>query len=141
MLEGARGTAPATATNTAAFQWFDQQFVHAYGQDPLNVANTFDAAMLPAVAAGFATQANRSLDGPTLAKALTMVSDPSGMSIPLDPLNFNMATSELASGSAINIEGASGPLDFDPSTGEAPGAIEVWTVADGGFSTLAVVSP
>ena len=36
---------------------------------------------------------------------------------------------------------ASGHLDFDPTTGEALGNIEVWEIADGGFRTVKIVSP
>jgi hypothetical protein len=49
--------------------------------------------------------------------------------------------SALEAGLDIQISGASGSLDFDKATGEAPAQIEVWAIADGGFVTLAVINP
>jgi hypothetical protein len=100
----------------------------------------FDAAMLLMVAADYATVPGRTLDGTTLAHALTHVSD-GGTAIPLIPPNFDQAVSALEAGQDIKVSGASGSLAFDITTGEAPAQIEVWTVADGGFVTLEVVNP
>jgi branched-chain amino acid transport system substrate-binding protein len=102
-------------------------------------SNSFDAAMLLAIAAQWATGPGSTLDGVHMATALTHVS--SGQLVPLDPAHFTVAASEMAAGRDINVEGASGHLDFNPTTGEAPAAIEVWRVADGGFTTEAVVTP
>ena len=38
-----------------------------------------------------------------------------------------------------DIQGASGQLDFDPATGEAPGAIELWQVDGGVIKPVTVV--
>ena len=143
-IEGALGTAPAAAAAPApAIQWFDQQFQDTYALDPLSasfIANTFDAAMLLAIAADWASTAPNKLDGPTKAQALTQLSTQGAPVINLDPVEFDMAVKDLATG-PINVEGASGHLDFDRTSGEAPASVEVWQVVDGGFTTVAVQSP
>jgi hypothetical protein len=50
----------------------------------------------------------------------------------------------LSSGArTIDIEGTSGHLDFNASTGEAPGPVEIWSVEPGltGFHTEQVIYP
>jgi ABC-type branched-subunit amino acid transport system substrate-binding protein len=144
-FEGALGTAPAPAPVTSpAYVWFESEFEATYMQDPSTLAfipNTFDAAMLLAIAASWASSPGHTLDGPTMALALTQVSSPSGPLLALDPIDFDTATHDLAAGMAINVEGASGDLDFNPMSGEAPAAIEVWKVQNGGFTTIAVEQP
>jgi branched-chain amino acid transport system substrate-binding protein len=145
VLEGAHGTAPSVASDSVAYAWLTPQLQERYGEDPNSVsyiANSFDAAMLLAVAASWASVQGGPIDGPRLAMGLTQVSAvDGGLVVPLDPPHFNLATSEFAAGHAVNVEGASGHLDFDNSTGEAPADYEVWVIVDGGFSTAKVVSP
>ena len=47
----------------------------------------------------------------------------------------------LAEGKEINYEGASGPLDFDPSLGEAPADFEIWCVQRDARGSLAFGVP
>jgi branched-chain amino acid transport system substrate-binding protein len=144
-LQGARGTAPATADPTsAAFQWFSQEYRQTFNVDPTAqsfVANTFDAAMLLAIAAHWATGPGRSLNGISMAQALTMLSADAGQLVPLDPPDFNAAVSALDNGTPLTIAGASGPLHFDPKKGQAPATITIWQVDGGGFVTTATVQP
>ena len=72
---------------------------------------------------------------------MAQVSNDAGLSVPLDPPDLNTAISEFAAGRSVNVVGASGDLDFDKSTGEAPGPIGIWEVVDGGFQTLQYLSP
>jgi branched-chain amino acid transport system substrate-binding protein len=140
-IEGARGTSPAPADpSSPAYAWFAPQYAQKYGDDPstiVDLANMFDAAMLVAIAA----QAASGTGGAHLVAQLMRVSAPDGKIVPLDPPHFGEALGELAAGRDINIEGASGHLDFDNASGEAPGNIEVWQVVDGGFHTVSVISP
>jgi hypothetical protein len=62
---------------------------------------------------------------------LTLVSD-AGAVVTLDAENFATATAGIETGD-INIDGASGHLDFNTKTGDTSlGPLEVWGVADGG---------
>jgi hypothetical protein len=101
------------------------------------VANTFDAAMLVAVGAAWA-DGHGGLSGANLARGLTLLSAPDAGPTPLEPTNLTTIVGRLNGGTPVNVEGASGNLDFDSSTGTAPGPIEIWQVApDGGLVTIA----
>jgi branched-chain amino acid transport system substrate-binding protein len=145
-LEGACGTAPAPADPLSdAYLWFGQEYMQKFGEDPLSasfVANTYDATMLLAIAAAWATQPGRTLSGQSLADGLTHLSAvDGGVTVVLDPPTFNTAVSNLAQGHDINVEGVSGALDFDNDKGEAPARVQVWRAADGGFLTLRTETP
>lgn len=145
-IEGARGTSPSQGDPTSvAYQWIASQVQGKYGTDPksiVDMTNVFDATMLLAIAAYWAGDPSRKLDGPTMAEALTHVSAAGvGTPVPLDPPDFNDAVDRLGKGTDIDVEGASGHLDFDPATGEAPSNIEVWQVVDGAFQTLEIAAP
>jgi branched-chain amino acid transport system substrate-binding protein len=145
-IEGARGTSPATAAfGSDAYLWFAAQYAAAEQVDPstvVDVTNMFDAAMLLALAAEWSLASEQEITGAGLARGLTHMSGGDGaLVVPLDPPNFNKAAAELRAGRDIDVEGASGHLDFDPASGEAPADIEVWTVQGGKFETEKVVTP
>jgi branched-chain amino acid transport system substrate-binding protein len=130
--------------SSPAFAWLQQEFEQTYGSDPgqlPNVASYSDAIMLIAVAAGVNVLKGDPVDGPHLAQVLTDVSADAGPLIALDPPQFTAATTTLAAGTAINIQGASGPLDFNPQTGDAPSFTDVETIVDGGFNLIDTIPP
>jgi ABC-type branched-subunit amino acid transport system substrate-binding protein len=88
--------------------------------------NGYDAAYLLA----YAMLAAQSPDvtGKHIAAGLRKMSD--GTSVIARPDQINMAITTLVSGGGIQFEGASGPLDFDPKTGEAPADVEIWCMID-----------
>ena len=51
-------------------------------------------------------------------------------------MNFSALQKALLAGEAVNLDGASGPLDFDPATGDVTGVIELWKVDGDSFSTV-----
>ena len=66
----------------------------------------------------------------------------SGAQFLLAPNNFSQAVTALQTGTAIDVEGASGKLNFDTDAGAPPSPYEVWQVeADGGFRTTRLVEP
>jgi branched-chain amino acid transport system substrate-binding protein len=148
---GQRVVAPAPYDATSpAFVWFQNNYQQVYGQNPAlhpSVASYADAMMLIAIAAGTNVAENLPTSGVNLAKVLGEVSSPTasadaGTLLPLDPPNFTLAVQILANGQAIQVQGASGPLDFDPSTGEAPSTTFVYEIdGDGGFSVIRSYPP
>lgn len=147
-LMGARGTAPSAAPlPSEARAYFVTQYSQRFGGDPLLInatANAFDAMMCVALAAWAAKD---ELRGPALARMMARLYQPGALQVPLTPTSFNTAISELDNGRALDVSGASGPLDFDSHTGEAPGPIEIWKV-DGNpqsasytFATVEVIGP
>jgi ABC-type branched-subunit amino acid transport system substrate-binding protein len=92
----------------------------------------YDAAYLLA----YAMIAAQSPDvtGARIAAGLGKMSD--GASVIARPDQINLAITALSSGGSIQFEGASGNLDFDPKTGEAPADVEIWCLIDDQGTTI-----
>jgi branched-chain amino acid transport system substrate-binding protein len=150
-LQGSMGTGPSTGgANSQVYRDFSNAYIAAFGQDPATssfVANTYDVTMLLAASAVWANSNGGSITGETMAQGLTHLSDTYADGGPVTPTslfytNFPTVTSALTLGNPVNIEGASGALNFDPNTGIAPGPIDIWVIApDGGIVTLNTVTP
>ena len=92
------------------------------------------------LAAAWATGNGGALTGARMADGMNHLA--SGALSPLVPSNFSQAVSALQGGTSINVEGASGKLDFDADAGAPPSPYELWKVEpDAGFSTQALVEP
>ncbi|MFZ5468624.1 MAG: ABC transporter substrate-binding protein [Myxococcota bacterium] len=142
-LEGSMGTAPAQGAGQV-FQSFSDRFRARFSEDPANFAFTshsYDLMYLLALGAAHAVggEGSQPVSGARMAEGLTLVS--SGASRRLAPDDFTPAKTALQNGTSIDVEGASGKLNFDPVTGEAPSPIELWRVSGSGFTTVRVVEP
>ncbi|MFN7130961.1 MAG: ABC transporter substrate-binding protein, partial [Myxococcales bacterium] len=142
-LENAHGTAPASSDGPA-FESFRSRYQSKFKADPTQVsftANSYDAFYLVALAASYASTAtgDKPITGVRMAEGLTKVS--SGTPRLLEPLSYAGARGDMENGRSIDVEGASGKLDFDASTGEAPSMIEEWKYAGGAFSTVQLHDP
>lgn len=85
----------------------------------------YDAAYLIALA--YAAQRSvTNVTGPQLAAVLKRTI--SGNAAQLTQSSFNSAASALAGGGSIDLEGASGPLDFDINTGDVFSSIGAWSI-------------
>ncbi len=143
---GARGTAAAAPAGTL-YDNFRSSFMAAFPSDgdPSGfsyVANSYDAFYCLALASAWAlgSKGSGTVTGQSLGEGMTHLS--AGTPFDLSPDQFTPARAALQGGSDINITGVSGPLDFDPTTGEAPASIEVWTIdSSGQIQTLTVVPP
>lgn len=140
------GTSPAAGDpQSEAARFFATHFSQRYGIDPYSVSNTahaFDAATLIALAAYQATAPGNRLSGMELGRGLTRLSDKkNGHTVSLAPSRFLEAVDVLEQGGTLDISGASGDLDFDPLTGEAPGRVELWQLNGISFQTIDVLQP
>jgi branched-chain amino acid transport system substrate-binding protein len=137
--EGAYGTSGAQAeASSEALQYFTTQYRQRFGIDPLTVsatANAFDAMMCVMLA----LHVSGGEPGLPLARGLTKLR--SGARVPLVPTSFTTLVRELDQRGTVDIDGASGPLDFDDLSGEAPGPIELWKVQGQRFERVQVVVP
>ncbi|KFA90364.1 ABC transporter substrate-binding protein [Archangium violaceum] len=136
---GFYGTAPAQGTGQA-FSTFSDRFVTKYQKNPAAYAytsNAYDAMYLLALGASYSLSTTNAVTGVKIAEALNRVSSgASSTSTQLTNSNFTGLAAQLASGQSVNIEGASGPLNFDVN-GEARAPVELWQVSDTGFVTIA----
>jgi len=123
------------------------QFVGAYaGEYGENVnqfsftANAFDAAWLLAYGAAWALQQEGGLSGGGIARGLRRVS--AGTSLDVVPSSWLPVLDEFREGVSVNLNGASGDLDFDPATEETSGRIQTWRIDDeGGITGIGVWPP
>jgi branched-chain amino acid transport system substrate-binding protein len=137
------GTAPAQGTGQA-FSTFSSRFNDKYKKDPGKYAytsNAYDAMYLMALSAAYSQGMSNSVTGVKMAEGLTKVSTgTSSTSTQLTNSNFTYLSAELAAGRSVNVDGASGALDFD-ATGEAPSPVELWQVQDNNFVTVSTINP
>ncbi len=131
-MSRARGTIPGTKNDRFTnFRFaYEERFPDAATQgtpDTFGAAGAYDVIYLLTYSALAAKSAP--LTGEQLARGLAMTADVAGgAAIEAGPTAFGDASNDLRNGIAINYEGASGPLDFDLQTGEAPSDIQVWCV-------------
>ncbi len=146
-IEGAVGTAPAPNAGSG-FGQFKDRFTSRFGVDPVDypfTSHSYDAMYLIYLGAIHAAGPNGAgpLTGEGIAEGLTRLS--SGDHFDFKAIDIVDAANQLRMGRTINVSGASGELDFDPVTGDAPSAFEVWRVrrsADGGyFEAMGNVDP
>lgn len=135
-------TAPAAPTGTN-YAGFEDRFEGKWGHKPgLFTATSYDAAYLAAYAAVAAGGAGEAVTGASLAQGLKRLSK--GTKVEPGASDFVDGKATLANGGAegtIDYAGASGELNFDPDTGEAPGEVESfrYNVDDAAFVSTGVL--
>ncbi|MCY1016584.1 ABC transporter substrate-binding protein [Pyxidicoccus sp. MSG2] len=151
-VNGAYGTAPAQArTGDNVYKQFANRFQAAYGKDPGQfsfTAHAFDAMYLVALGTAYAAGPDASkpqpITGARIAEGLTHMTPGAGVTAPAFDLGYNdfiSARDAMRTGTVINVKGASGDLDFNNDTGEAPSEYELWKVENGAFKTVQLIKP
>lgn len=122
------GSVPGT--EGGLFNTFVLNYQAKFGTDPdpkvFGPAGSYDSVYLIAYAA--ATLGDKAITGPNLAAGLTKLVPP-GAATPVGSSKINDAFTALIAGSTIDFNGASGPLNFDTKTGEAPSDIQIWCIS------------
>lgn len=140
-----RGTRPAAPTGLV----FDA-FVGAYAaeNDGADVrlfsftAHSYDAAWIALYGASWATlRPDGPLSGTTVARGMRRLS--AGPPFDARASSYPMILERFRLGESVDIRGASGDLNFDPSTEETSSPIEVWQVGTSGasFEAIYAVTP
>ena len=130
------GASPGLSEGPAYAQ-FDLAFRAAnpdFGPPAPFSAHTFDAVYLLALAAA-TVPADEAPTGTVLAAALARMSGQAARAV--RPADFAFGVTTLQAGQEIDFVGASGELDFDAETGEAPGSPD-WFAVSGGSVLRAV---
>lgn len=126
-----RGTVPATPSGLAY-----NNFVAAYrsqfgGEDPSDFgfsAHAYDASWMAIAGMAWSKYQEGEITGLGAARGQRKLSESSGPAYDLSQTNWSSITASLREGTAIDVTGASGPLNYDLSTGEMSSPIDVWTV-------------
>jgi len=125
------GTAPG-ARRSPLYSGFERSFRGAFdNRDPGNLAEFgYDAAYLVAYAIAIANRTAPS--GRELAAAMRNVSCEGKTKVPAGSNGFSGYFKTAEIDGCIDFEGASGPLDFNPDTGEALSDIGMWCLRRNG---------
>lgn len=129
-LVGTRCVRPGQAPN-ATYHSFAERYNKAYSLNLADAAyaqHAFDTVYCLAMAHAWALGSGGSgaVDGKSLAEGLRHLS--SGKSHPFMPNEITAMIGTLLQGTDIDVDGTSGPLDFNPNTGEAPSGYEAQKV-------------
>lgn len=130
MIKSAQGTVPArpSGTNYDLFKaTYFKEFAIEADQYSF-VAQTYDAGYVAAYGIVYAEAKDKAYDGRLVAEGLSHLSN--GNLIRVGPVDWTAAKGAMTGGPfEIDIEGASGALNFNSATGEATAPIEVWAVS------------
>lgn len=102
----------------------------------------YDAAWLAVYGAAWSEHQEGGIHGLGIARGMRKISN--GDEIEVRPTSWNAVKARFESGERIDVVGASGSLDYDPSTGETSAPIEVWgvdTSSGFGFYTVETYDP
>lgn len=118
-----RGTVPGV--QGSAYGAFKLRYKAFIGEDPLAYSDTgYDAAYL--LAYSLVAVGNKPITGASISDGLKHMSK--GTPIQTGPDDINKAFGAIQAAGEIDYNGASGPLNFDPATGEAKADIDIWCV-------------
>jgi branched-chain amino acid transport system substrate-binding protein len=135
-----RGTRPAPRDpNDYVFGSFIADFKGEYaGAVPTTAtfsAHAYDAAWLALYGAAWAEIGEGKVTGVGVGRGLRRMS--AGMDVPLVPASWLGVQAAFRAGQTINVRGASGDLDFNPTTRDLTAPIEIWTIGnEGGQYTM-----
>ncbi|MCB9677806.1 MAG: ABC transporter substrate-binding protein [Alphaproteobacteria bacterium] len=131
-----RGTVPVPDPVTAALEdtfylAYSQRYGTDAGRDGFNTFS-YDAAWITLYGVAWATSQESEVSGLTIARGLRRLSDATGPEVPIRAASWSDVQESFAAGTAVDVFGASGTLDYDPTTGETSNPIAIWKVVTDG---------
>lgn len=133
-IAGSHCTRPG-APESQIYKEFEERYLQKFGADPVLSSYTqhsYDVVYCLALAHAWALgkKGAGNVDGAALAAGLQHLSK--GDPHPFKPSEITEMIATLGKGLDIDVTGTSGPLDFNPETGEAPSAYQDWTLDEKG---------
>lgn len=126
-----RGTVPGTAGPN--FQAFSLRYQGKFNAQPsvFGMAGAYDSTYI--LAYTIASLGKAAPSGAAIADAMKKLVG--GTKLVIGPDTLSTAMQTLGSGAALDIDGASGPLDFDLAAHEAVSDIDVWCISSANATT------
>ncbi len=138
VLARVRGTRPVQVM-TPEFETFVSRYAIRFGTTDVRelsfTSNAFDAAWLGLYGMAWAVENEPDLSASSIATGLRKVTGGGASVATTTPSSWATVQAEFAAGQAIEVNGASGNLDYDLSSEELSGNFEVWIVQDGAIVT------
>lgn len=138
-----RGTRPQVPQGSV-YDLFEIAYAAAWNGEDASAAvysaYAYDAAWLALYGAAWATFNEPAVDGLGIAKGMRRTTG-GVVPYPVQASSWEGVVEAFRAGDPIDVSGASGPLDFDPITGEVSNPIEVWTIEGGSFVPQVVCQP
>ena len=136
--------APLNENDDPVYASFIAAYTAAFREDvrPFSfAAHAYDAAWLLVYGAAWAVlQAEGGVvDGGNIARGLRHVS--SGATVEVRPSGWVSVLQAFREGKSINASGASGAIDYDPTTEETSAAIQVWRIEGRNIDGIYTVNP
>ncbi|HSO33683.1 MAG TPA: ABC transporter substrate-binding protein [Labilithrix sp.] len=140
LLSGAAGAAAAfprvigsrpAVPQGPTFELFKTSYTAAFKQDPNTfsfVPHSYDATWLAFYGTARALRRDKRVTGHGIARGLRSVSDQSP-EVAVSPAKWAPIIDALGSGGTVNLVGASGSLDYDPTTEETTGLVDIWKIS------------
>ncbi|MBM4391419.1 MAG: hypothetical protein FJ090_09885 [Deltaproteobacteria bacterium] len=131
------GTAPAVPSGDV-YDAFAASYAAEYegqsARDSSYSAYAYDAGWLVAYGAAWAYAQEAGVTGQGAADGLLHISNPDGELIEIAPNYWSQLRAAFSGARDVNVQGASGALDYDPVTQETTGPIDIWKIASDGQS-------
>ncbi len=96
--------------------------------DEIFTANTYDAAWLVSYGVAWAALQEDTVSAESIARGLRQLSDTGARALDVGPDSWPMILDEFRAGRSVNIQGASGALDYDLADEELSAEIEIWSL-------------
>jgi branched-chain amino acid transport system substrate-binding protein len=133
LYERIRGTRPTPVdAEDPVFNNFSGAYASEYAGESVSefsfAAHMYDAAWVVFYGSASSLFSSGEVTGAGIARGLRKVS--SGKAYDVAPLSWGGILETLRSGASIDVQGASGALDYDPVTEETSAEIEVWVIGD-----------
>lgn len=125
-----RGTRPSLPSGVV-YDIFASRYRTEFTIDPAAysfTAHAYDAAWLVLYGIVWAHFQEDAINGKTIARGLRRIS--SGPKQTIQPSTFPAIIAAFMNGESVDVEGASGELDYDPETEETTAPVEIWTMDD-----------
>jgi branched-chain amino acid transport system substrate-binding protein len=145
LFDNIRGSRPAVASGPL-FDSFSAAYALEFDSNPAAsgfTANSYDAAWLVLYGAVWGAFQDGEVTGQTIARGLRKLSD--GDTVQIRSSGWPDVLDHFETGETIDVNGASGSLNYDPANEETSAPIELWELVDGldgwGFSQIDIFEP
>ena len=123
------GSRPAVPTGPT-FDLFKTSYSAAFKKDPSALGfapQAYDATWMVFYGSAYALRQEGALTGLGIARGLRKISK-DGAEVPIAPASWTKIADAIGAGNPVNVDGASGKLDYD-AQGETSSPVEIWKIS------------